>query len=427
LDNVTQLGCRSSSDVVPWSPTLLTAVPDSPIESSRKLLIQILACEKPSRGWTLQQLGPYFSKVPSRLGCNPALDAVTGCLTASYARRYLPHLVPKIRASCEFIAYGEAIQALRNAVQDVYVQECENTLCASLSLFLYEFFLQKPSLHCITLAGGVSSIFKAWGPSRITSDFALSLFDSHYKTMISHAMLFGKDCFLGEAGWVDVFTKCPSVEADDRELWPALARICNFLQTVRQVQARDCYRCTDVVAEGRRLRKTALLLESSISKRLSRPEVFEVAPELYSGPPPNVEGGAICTKHTHELIEVVVYARSAVLMVDGALQRLGETDAAMLSEQCSLTEWLCATMPVAFRLGAGKGSYNTVSGAAAFGLSSERQRKLIATYCACLIGKGARPEDLTHEQFLSSYRGLCNMNDVMTGGRVSGLPWNRNG
>jgi hypothetical protein len=323
--------------------------------------------------------------------------------------------------------YGEAIQALRNAVQDVYVQECENTLCASLSLFLYEFFLQKPSLQCITLAGGVSSIFEAWGPSRITSEFALSLFESHYKTMISHAMLFGRDCFLGEPGWEDVFMKCPSVEADDRELWPLLARICNFLQTIRQVEATNCSQYADLVAQGLRLRKTALRLESSISKRLWRPEVFEVAPELYSGPPPKVKAGAVCTKHTHELIEVVVYARSAVLMVDGALQRLGETDAEMLDEQCSLTEWLCTTMPVAFRLGPGKGSYNTVSGAAAFGLSSERQRKLVATYCACLIGKGARPDDLTHEQFLSSYRGLFNMNDVMTGGRVSGLPWNRNG
>lgn len=402
-------------------------MPPAPVDRSRKLLIRVLDCQTPSCAFTLRELGSFFQEVPARLGQHVALDAVIDCLITSFARQYVPELVledDNARQTSELVAYGTAIKALRHALAEPWARSSEETLCAALSLFIYEFFLERPTVQCITLAGGASSILRSWGPSRIKSKFALALFDSHYHTIISHAMVFGTECFLAEPGWDKVFRDCPTISTEERALWTTVARIPNFVQAARQCLSGDCLDREAVMARGRHLRRLVLALESYMTGDLSSREVFHFAPELYTGS--NLEGTfdcTVCTDQTHELISKIVYIRASLLMINGALRRLGDADDEKLREERRCTDWICTTAPIAARLGMQKGSFITLGGAAAFGLASEKQRRILAGSTATVVGKIVYPQVLTQEEYCKTYLGLHRMYEIMTGSVPVGYPW----
>ena len=388
-------------------------------------MIRLIESDDISPAFQLLQLGSFFEELPARLGHHVALDAVIECFVTSYARQYLPALLvtQNIGPSTELVAYGTAVNALRQELERCGAHDSEETLCAALSLFMYEYFCQQPSRQCIILAGGVSSIFKAWGPSRIRSSFALKLFESHYKTIITHGMVFGKDCFLHEPGWETVFRDSLESEAEERVVWLLLARIPDFLADVRSQVTAGFSDATAALTKGRHLRGLALLLDDEISKTLLEPEIFHVAPELYEGlHQPSCDGG-LETKNTHEVVGRISQLRAGLLMVDAGLRRLGDSDPERLREEHYLTGWLFRTTPVARRFGMVDGAFYTLAGGAAFGASSEKQRKEIAVTVAYLVRKCADTEHLSQDQYIGSYLGLQFMYDTMTGCPVPPLPW----
>lgn len=384
------------------------------------MLIFALQSQHPG-SYTLQQLGSYFEELPARLGQSSALDAVVECFVTSYARRYLPSTEQSSSdRATELAVYGNAVRTLREALYDPFAQDCEETLCAALSLFLYEFFMQEPSRQCISLAGGVSSILKAWGPTRIRSRFALTLFESHYITIIAHSLVFGKECFIADPGWEKVFQACPTIESEERAIWLTLARIPRFLDNVRKV-SNGASDTLQVIKQGHHLRQLVATLSLYHSKDLLRASVYEQAPEPYEGSPPAPVIDDSNTPSVYDIVARNAFLRAGLIAVNTALRRIGDSDIDTFIEDQQNSDWLCRTMPVAERLGVLNGGYFTLAAVGAFGLSNDHQKQILTTTVSRLLRKGAyhdTDDTVSAEHYHTTYVGLQNMHDVMTGGPI---------
>lgn len=391
------------------------SVPDKPVDRSRRFLIYALSYPA-SVTFTLQHFGSYFEDLPARLGRDEALDAVVECFITSYAHRQFKQAESYPQRSLELLAYGTAVKALRKAMALPLSQDCEETLCAALLLYLYEFFLQRPTVTCVTLAGGVTSIFQAWGPSRIISTFTLAIFEAHFISMISHALFFGTECFLATPDWATVFQASPNLSELEIELWRTIVHIPQFLSDVRESLSNQRPPMPPILQRGDQLRLQVLDLEHQTTAALSEGCVYHIAPELYEGQLPVPPETPSDVESSREIIFQVVFARAALIMINSALRRLHHTNEVRLHEAERASEWCFRTMALAVRLGPVNGSFCTLAGAAAFGLSDASRRERIAVSLTKWLGDD--PQSALPAQSSAYYAGLQRMYNAITGGPI---------
>ena len=341
----------------------MRVLPDGPVNRSRNLLIYALTSQA-STSFDLRHFGAYSEELPARLGRDEALDAVVECFITSYALRRLIPAQRDTQSSLELVAYGRAVKTLRENLVLSSAQDSEETLCAALLLAIYEFFLQKPIVACVSLAGGVASILRAWGPSGITSTFRLSIFEVQFVGILTHALIFGTDCFLAAPGWDLVFQACPTLSDVGRQLWLTIAHIPHFLSDVREVSSTRAEPRLSILQRGDQLRLQALGLEDQAAAALSKGCVYHTTPELYGGQLPPPPGCPSDVDSCRKVVFRVVWVRLALVMINDALRRLCYTDEVRFGEEKRASEWLYRTMVLAVRLGPINASFCTVAGAA---------------------------------------------------------------
>ena len=159
-----------------------------PMNSTARLSASLLHALYSGDPWglRLQDFGLYIVDLPQRLGQNKALDAAVDTFLHSYQCMQRGE---KILRQSELVRYASAIKLLREVVSTPDEATTSETMCAALLLYQYEVMKRQPTTVCVmTLAGGVSAILEAWGPTRIKTQFEYGLFMSHFR-MYSHYLL----------------------------------------------------------------------------------------------------------------------------------------------------------------------------------------------------------------------------------------------
>ena len=176
-DDVSRSGSVTSEDSAE-QPCIPAKVPMSlPARLSASLLHALYSGDP--WGLRLQDFGLYFVDLPHRLGQNRALDAAVDTFLHSYQCMQRGEKIPR---PSELVRYGNAIRLLREVMSTPDQATTPDTLCAALLLYQYEVMKRQPgTLSIITLAGGVSVMLEAWGPTRIKSRFEYCLFMSHFR------------------------------------------------------------------------------------------------------------------------------------------------------------------------------------------------------------------------------------------------------
>lgn len=200
-----------------------------PFQESEKLAVLLIEALDGHCGFgsRLQHMGAHLRHLPSRLGRNVALDASVSCMLQYYM--FAARGQPQNRA-LELTRYCTAIQALRGDLAStdhtgVHSVSSE-TISAALILARYELFRPSSMFSCVTIAGGVSAIFKGLGPTRVVSDFELAIFTTHYPTIISQALLLGQECFLSDPAWTNVMRRGAGTPGKlTTELWISLTKL----------------------------------------------------------------------------------------------------------------------------------------------------------------------------------------------------------
>jgi hypothetical protein len=213
--------------------------------------------------------------------------------------------------SVELASYGHAIKALREELSlsvdasgqpsrgagTTTTTTSSETLCAALIIAQYE--LLKPGrtkFSYVTLAGGVSAIFRAGGPRRVVgSDFEIAIFSSQYPTIITQALLRGQECFLASPDWTNVMRKGdPSEDPIITDNWVAITQLPGLLRRIRSIttttaSSDECIDTTSplypsILRDAYALRREIVKHNDSITRRLSHPGVYHVCPAVYKWP-----------------------------------------------------------------------------------------------------------------------------------------------
>ncbi|KAK5255513.1 hypothetical protein LTR40_010855, partial [Exophiala xenobiotica] len=289
--------------------------PSIPLNQAARLASALAeALDWPSEfGARLQQLGPHYRHLPCRLGHSKALDAAVHCVLTSYTlvSRGQQHM-----ESVELASYGHAIKALREELSlsvdaagqpsrgagtTTTTTTSSETLCAALIIAQYE--LLKPGrtrFSYVTLAGGVSAIFRAGGPGRVVgSDFEIAIFSSQYPTIITQALLRGQECFLASPDWTNVMRRGdPSEDPIITDNWVAITQLPGLLRRIRSITTAtttaNSDECIDtasplypsILRDAYALRREIVKHNDSITRRLSHPGVYHVCPAVYKWPNP---------------------------------------------------------------------------------------------------------------------------------------------
>jgi hypothetical protein len=215
--------------------------------------------------------------------------------------------------SVELASYGHAIKALREELslsvdaagqpsrEATATTTSSETLCAALIIAQYE--LLKPgrsNFSYVTLAGGVSAIFRAGGPGRVVgSDFEIAIFSSQYPTIITQALLRGQECFLASPDWTNVMRRGdPSEDPITTDNWVAITQLPGLLRRIRSITTTTAANseCTNIdttsplypsiLRDAYALRREIVKHNDSITRRLSHPGVYHVCPAVYKWPNP---------------------------------------------------------------------------------------------------------------------------------------------
>ncbi|KAF8855505.1 hypothetical protein BDZ45DRAFT_746402 [Acephala macrosclerotiorum] len=122
-------------------------------------------------------LGLFMAFLPSRIGHNGALDAAVRRLLQTHQSLMAQHRHPDVECLDD---YNEAVGLIRKDLNKGQAKTSSQTVCAALILSSYEIYKKDHCRAWITHTGGVAAILECWGPDRITSDFEMAIFASHY-------------------------------------------------------------------------------------------------------------------------------------------------------------------------------------------------------------------------------------------------------
>jgi hypothetical protein len=368
-------------------------VPNS--QSERLAMALVQALEWPCGfGSRLQGLGAHYRHLPYRLGRSNALDAAVRCLLQSYT--VISHGQPHDKP-LELAAYCTAINALRQELGSPGTSATpqattSETLCAALIIAQYELLRPVPSSSFVTLAGGVSAIFKGAGPGRVQSDFEQAIFAAQYPTIVTQAIIRGEKCFLSDPEWTTVMRRGnPAEDPIVTDLWITLTRLSGFLQRAREAgvfddpnrEASPLY--PSLLRDAYALRKDVVQHAHDINRKLSHPGVHAICPAVYKGPlppqrwpsPPSESGVEDLTPK--RALRQSGYYHACVITANIVLQRILAGQNAALSLQTGQSaEYILATLDfvttVAKPLGA---MHMTFAGPMAYGVSGPAERRLL--------------------------------------------------
>ncbi|KAJ9618575.1 hypothetical protein H2204_012994 [Knufia peltigerae] len=371
---------KSSTTMIP---------PTVPLSQAARLAASLAeALDWPSEfGHRLQQMGAHYRHLPYRLGHSKALDAAVTCVLASYnlVSHGLPH-----DESVELANYGVAIRALREelSLADHPATTSSETLCAALIIAQYE--LLKPgqsSYSYVTLAGGVSAIFRGSGPGRIQSDFELAIFSSQYPAIITQALLRGEDCFLGDPDWAGVMRRgVPSDTPVLTESWTAIARLPNLLIRMRSIMSSEPGICDtssplypSILRDAYALRKEIVKHSDTVTRLLSHPGVHEVCANVYKGPLPPTQEWNPTTKNEslfpHRIVKQTSMYHAWVITVNVVLSRLlPDENAALTLQTAQAARHIMATLDFVSATKPFGAMYMTYAGPMVYGVSGASER-----------------------------------------------------
>jgi hypothetical protein len=381
-----------------------------PLADNERLAFNLtLALEQPSKpGYRIQQMGPHFRFLPSRLGCNDALDAALDCFLCSYNTV----LADRSRdTSAELSRYSRAIGAIRRKFDNTHAS-CVNseTLCAALLLAQYE--ILRPSHEAsdyVALAGGVSAVFEACGPDRVmASDFEHAIFASMYPTILTQFISRGEKCYLNVGHWVKIMRKeSPNLSSLTSSLWSNLSLIADALVETRTAtwswSARDQ---SSLVKRLCSIRIGILAKAEEVKRSLCHPDVFNICPEIYRGPLPAsmIESQSRSDSLVADrIIKQATFFHSAVIQVNVSLQSLMQSPSPALERQISESaDFVLATMNFAETQKPFGAWYMSFIGPLCYGGLSDQADKEV-----CLLGMRAifddQSEDWTHESLQDTF------------------------
>lgn len=149
----------------------------------------------------LRALGNYIPQISKRIGQNAALDEAVRCLLEGHGKLLRQELRKQTRGLDRYV---HALALLRRDLErlgkDPEIRTAD-LVCAAMVLSIYELFKFETAKAWIAHAGGVSAIIHAWGPQQIVSEFDMSLFTTHYGSIVMGSLFSGKDCFLDAPEW----------------------------------------------------------------------------------------------------------------------------------------------------------------------------------------------------------------------------------
>ncbi|KAL6247935.1 hypothetical protein RBB50_005283 [Rhinocladiella similis] len=360
--------------------------PGVPLSQTARLAASLAeALDWPSEfGQRLQQMGAHYRHLPYRLGHSKALDAAVACVLTSYnlVSRGQPH-----NESVELVNYGVAIRTLREemSLADHASTTSSETLCAALIIAQYELLKPGQSYSYVTLAGGVSAIFRGSGPSRIQSDFELAIFSSQYPAIITQALLRGEDCFLRTSDWANVMRRgVPSDTAILTESWIAITQLPNLLMRMRSIMSSE-HRCDrssplypSILRDAYALRKEIVKHSDTAGRLLSHPGVYEVCADVYKGPLPPQEWNPATKNESlfpHRIVKQTSMYYAWVITANVVLSRLLPDENAALALQTSqAAEHIMSTLDFVSGTKPFGGMYMTYAGPMAYGVSGPSER-----------------------------------------------------
>lgn len=363
-------------------------------------------------GARLQQMGPHFRYLPFRLGYSKALDNAVSCLLQSYT--IVSRGQPRNEA-LELASYGKAIRSLRMELSSPEPSGITSeTLCAALIMAQYEILKPGPVFSYISLAGGVSAIFKACGPARLQSEFEQAMFAAHYPAIISQCLLRGEDCFLGQQEWISAINRSAAVESMlVTEIWATLAQLPGLLIRVRSLQSHSDGNYASVLRDAYALRKEIVKHADNVNRKLSHPGVHAICPAVYKGPLPAQPWIPASRKEyimQNRLVKQPGFYHGAVILVNTVIQRiLGAENPSLAIQSGQSVEYIMSTLDFlsskARPLGA---MYMTFAGPMAYGVSGPAEREFLLV----------KTNDLFEQYWVQTDARMMAVFDAFTGGEV---------
>jgi hypothetical protein len=394
--------CKGGVDVVWQSPALLPAE-----KLAWSLICALDQTDVP--GYHLQDMGAYFVGLPVLLGRNKALDSAVECYLHAHALM-LQGRTQKF-SSKELRLYGRAISTLRDEMMEPGAKTSSETLAAAIMLVQYEFLKHSDEYAIIKMAGGVAAIFEAWGPARIASEFEVRLLATQFPSIITHAIILGKDCFLDNKQWHAAMRKYASIQPVMIELWIVLSALPKFLLELRRLlnspvgahreslQHRACF-----------LRECVLAQERNILRELSSPAVAKVAPALYTGVNPVAPSDQVQVRMARCAVRRAAFYWACIIFVNIALERLEMTSSTIALQTAEAASSIMSTLSVAASIKPLGAAFVTLCGPAAYGVVAEwSQRQYIQTSVSDML------EELKVDY---SHAALQRIFDAFTGGPI---------
>ena len=293
-------------------------------------------------GLRLQRLGAYVSHLPIHIGYSRALDTSIELFLYSYNGVVTGQ---PTKDTIKLALYGTAIKALREELSAVSGEfsnaTASETLCAGLVLAHHEAMNSRPLRSYVTLAGGVSAIFRGRGPTGLTSEFDIAMFTSHRPGLITRSILNHEECFLEAPEWnalMQYGTPRNPNSSIFTSLWISYAKYPGQLKRMRRLWVDDNPAIVDrthpdyqrLLTDMYQLRDSILRHATDVAKGLAVPQVFHFCPTAYTGPPLTHlyanNGAQSFTPNeatpVHRAVDIAMVYHSCLISINVALQRI---------------------------------------------------------------------------------------------------------
>jgi len=139
------------------------------------LLVSIMDNDRAQTLLPLKAVGSFLPCIPSRLGRNAALDAVT----ASLCSVYVDHLTGKSAGSSVTLQkYITSLGALQRCIKDPEMRSQSETICASIIVQMCELMISPDGGRWTDLNRGCALLIQDCEPKRFATGFDRDLLDS---------------------------------------------------------------------------------------------------------------------------------------------------------------------------------------------------------------------------------------------------------
>ncbi|GAM82626.1 hypothetical protein ANO11243_006080 [Dothideomycetidae sp. 11243] len=190
--------------------------------------------------WNFTRL---LQAIPSRLGCNQALDASAEAVLSAYQSCRARHVDASSSASDlvqqqSLKHYNKALKALVGCLNDSVQAGSSETLCSTLLLLMFETLSGPVNERVLGHAGGAAKILKARGFASAKNDFEAKVFLALRGPVIFQALFAEKIVFTDDE-WRNLVHNPYEDEGVVGRLLRTLASVPNFLHRIRAALSHD--------------------------------------------------------------------------------------------------------------------------------------------------------------------------------------------